>query len=107
MAAALLGLTDCCQPCDECTAIDDGDDDGGGDGDSEVVGWFKVITLALGLAIPTAPTNEFLTINGFAPGGDGFSGIFTWENASTDVHDGSMVLMPSDSPAVGRWHRQI
>ena len=105
MAAALLSLTDCCQPCDACSGVEeDEDDDGGGEG---VVGWFKVITLAAGLAIPTNSTNVYLTINGFEPGGDGFAGVFTWNNTSVSAHDGANVLQPSDLPAAGRWHRQI
>lgn len=101
MAAALLGLTDCCQPCCTTQTIIITEP---GEGD-DVTGWFKRKSIVEGKAVPSLSTNIKLEINGFEVGGDGFVGHFTWDALSSAAGDDAFVLMPNDSPTTGRWIR--
>lgn len=102
MAAALPTPTDCCNG---CTPVSCSNTATGGN----LVGWFKVKSLAEARAIPSAGQILIhLEINGNEIGGDGFSGDFTWDENLGDLDDGADVLRPDDNPypASGAWKRK-
>jgi hypothetical protein len=102
MAAVLPTPTDCCQTCvsNPAAVITDL---------GNLIGWFRVISLALARAIPNLVTNQFLSVSGQVTGGDGFLGEFTWDLFSVSLDDGANVLKPNDTDNAfpGRWIRQI
>lgn len=103
MAAALLSLTDCCQPCASCivTVTITG---GGGTGS----GCPPVKSLAEARALTSveAAACGSIDINGLMVGGDGFVGRFTWDAFNANPDDGATYLEASDAPILGRWVRE-
>lgn len=102
MAQALPVAADCCSPCSSCSITIS--TSGAGGGSTLVV---KSLAEARVIDSVTAENSQFLVVNGFITGGDGFLGQFVWDAVSTAIDDSSNILEPDDSPALGRWIRQV
>lgn len=100
MAAALPSLPECCDECTTCNTTIVIPSAG------EECPPLKSLDEARALTAAEAAGCGVININGQMTGGDGFSGIFTWDALSALPDDGADVLEVSDAPSVGRLIRQ-